>query len=60
MSYEELVEYLKICCIEDIPVSITSVLNTIDQSDDICVNFITVIKNDQVMSDWILYQKWLK
>ena len=42
MPYEELVEYLKECCIYDIPVSMTSVLNTIKQNDEICIDYITV------------------
>ena len=42
MPYEELVEYLKECCIYDIPVSMTSVLNTIKQSDKIRIDFITI------------------
>ena len=42
MPYEELVEYLKECCIYDIPVSMTSVLNTIEQSDKIRIDFITI------------------
>lgn len=29
MPYEELVEYLKGCCIDNVPVSMSSVLNTI-------------------------------
>ena len=42
MPYEELVEYLKECCIYDIPVSMTSVLNTIKQNDEICIDYLTV------------------
>lgn len=42
MPYEELVEYLKECCINNIPVSMTSVLNTIKQNDKICIDYITV------------------
>ena len=42
MPYEELIEYLKECCIYDIPVSMTSVLNTIKQNDEICINYLTV------------------
>ena len=42
MPYEELVEYLKGCCINNIPVSMPSVLNTIKQSDKIRIDFITI------------------
>ena len=42
MSYEELVEYLKGCCIDNVPVSMSSVLNTIKQNDEICIDYITV------------------
>ena len=42
MPYEELVEYLKECCIDNVPVSMTSVLNTIKQNDEICIDYLTV------------------
>ena len=42
MPYEELVEYLKDCCIDNVPVSMSSVLNTIKQNDEICIDYITV------------------
>ena len=42
MPYEELVEYLKECCINNVPVSMPSVLNTIKQNDKICIDYITV------------------
>ena len=42
MSYEELVEYLKGCCINNIPVSMLSVLNTIKQNSEICIDYLTV------------------
>ena len=44
MPYEELVEYLKECCINNVPVSMTSVLNTIKQNDEICIDYITIAK----------------
>ena len=50
MPYEELVEYLKECCIYDIPVSMTSVLNTIEQSDKIRINFITMANKGSTYS----------
>lgn len=50
MPYEELVEYLKECCIYDIPVSMTSVLNTIEQSDKICIDFITIVNKGSTYS----------
>ena len=42
MTYEELVEYLKGCCINNIPVSMLSVLNTIKQNSEICIDYLTV------------------
>ena len=42
MPYEELVEYLKECCINNVPVSMTSVLNTIKQNSEICIDYLTV------------------
>lgn len=42
MPYEELVEYLKECCINNVPVSMPSVLNTIKQNDEICIDYITI------------------
>ena len=50
MPYEELVEYLKECCIYDIPVSMTSVLNTIKQNDEICIDYLTVSNKGSVYS----------
>ena len=50
MPYEELVEYLKECCIYDIPVSMTSVLNTIKQNDEICIDYITISDKGSVYS----------
>lgn len=44
MSYEELVEYLEECCINNVPVSMTSVLNTIKQNNKIRIDFITIAK----------------
>ena len=44
MPYEELVEYLKECCINNVPVSMPSVLNTIKQNNKICIDFITIAK----------------
>ena len=50
MPYEELVEYLKECCINNIPVSMTSVLNTIKQNDEICIDYITLSDKGSVYS----------
>lgn len=50
MPYEELVEYLKECCINNVPVSMPSVLNTIEQSDKIRIDFITVSDKGSVYS----------
>lgn len=44
MPYEELVEYLKGCCINNVPVSMPSVLNTIKQNNKIRIDFITIAK----------------
>lgn len=50
MPYEELVEYLKECCINNVPVSMPSVLNTIKQNDEICIDYITVSNEGSVYS----------
>ena len=50
MTYEELVEYLKECCIYDIPVSMSSVLNTIKQNDEIYIDYITISDKGSVYS----------
>ena len=50
MPYEELVEYLKECCINNVPVSMPSVLNTIKQNDEICIDYITVSNKGSVYS----------
>ena len=42
MTYEELMSTLKECCINNVPVSMPSVLNTIKQNDKICIDYITV------------------
>ena len=44
MPYEELVEYLKECCINNVPVCMSSVLNTIKQNDKIRIDFVTISK----------------
>ena len=48
MTYEELVEYLKGCCINNIPVSMLSVLNTIKQNSEICIDYLTVSNKGSV------------
>ena len=48
MPYEELVEYLKECCINNVPVSMTSVLNTIKQNSEICIDYLTVSNKGSV------------
>lgn len=50
MPYEELVEYLKECCINNVPVSMPSVLNTVEQSDKIRIDFITIAKKGSTYS----------
>ena len=50
MSYEELVEYLKGCCINNVPVSMPSVLNTIKQNSEICIDYLTVSNKGSVYS----------
>ena len=50
MTYEELVEYLKGCCINNIPVSMLSVLNTIKQNSEICIDYLTVSNKGSVYS----------
>ena len=50
MTYEELVEYLKGCCINNIPVSMLSVLNTIKQNSEICIDYLTVSDKGSVYS----------
>ena len=50
MTYEELVEYLEGCCINNIPVSMLSVLNTIKQNSEICIDYLTVSNKGSVYS----------
>ena len=50
MPYEELVEYLKECCINNVPVSMPSVLNTIKQNSEICIDYITLSDKGSVYS----------
>ena len=50
MTYEELVEYLKGCCINNIPVSMLSVLNTIKQNSEICIDYLTISDKGSVYS----------
>ena len=50
MPYEELVEYLKGYCINNVPVSMPSVLNTIKQNDEICIDYITLSDKGSVYS----------
>ena len=50
MTYEELVEYLEGCCINNIPVSMLSVLNTIKQNSEICIDYLTVSDKGSVYS----------
>lgn len=50
MPYEELVEYLKECCINNVPVSMPSVLNTVKQSNKIRIDFITIAKKGSTYS----------
>ena len=44
MSYKELIEYLNECCINNVPVCMSSVLNTIKQNDKIRIDFVTISK----------------
>ena len=50
MTYEELVEYLEGCCINNIPVSMLSVLNTIKQNSEICIDYLTISDKGSVYS----------
>ena len=50
MPYEELIEYLKECCINNVPVSMPSVLNTIKQNDEIYIDSITLSDKGSVYS----------
>ena len=50
MTYEELVEYLEGCCINNIPVSMLSVLNTIKQNSEIYIDYLTVSDKGSVYS----------
>ena len=50
MPYEELIEYLKECCIDNVPVSMSSVLNTIKQNDEIYIDYITISDKGSVYS----------